>query len=123
MVTLSALASLAALGTFLVHTFAGGRVVARPLLADRTLPPASKWLNYFCWHITTILLLFMSGGFAAAALDERFAAYPILLAPLAACLSVLSIAIAIKGGIAPLRFPSTALFALTAALGTAATLS
>ena len=50
------LAAAMALLTTLVHTFAGGREVARPLLASNALPPASKWLNYYCWHITTILL-------------------------------------------------------------------
>jgi hypothetical protein len=41
---------------------------------------------------------------------------------LAACLSVLSAAVAIKGGIHPLRFPSTTLFAATSALGWAGVL-
>lgn len=117
---LSALASLSALATFLVHTFAGGPIVARPLLADTHLSPASKWLNYYCWHITTVLLAAMAIAFAATALDARFAAFPYLLGPLAMCLSVLSAAIAIRADIPPLRFPSTSLFALTGALGFAA---
>ena len=61
------LAAAMALITTLVHTFAGGREVARPLLASNALPPASKWLNYYCWHITTILLAFMTAGYALAA--------------------------------------------------------
>ncbi|RKR04070.1 hypothetical protein [Maricaulis maris] len=117
---LAALASLSALITFLIHTFAGGREVARPLLADTHLPPASKWLNYYCWHITTVLLAAMTIAFAATALDPRFAAFPLLLGPLALCLSGLSAIIAMKAGIAPLRLPSTSLFALTGALGIAA---
>jgi len=117
---LAALASLSALVTFAIHTFAGGAVVARPLLADTHLPAASKWLNYYCWHITTVLLAAMALAFAATALDARFSAFPYLLGPLALCLSGLTVAIAIKAGIAPLRFPSTSLFALTGVLGIAA---
>ncbi|MAC90763.1 hypothetical protein [Maricaulis sp.] len=120
---LAALASLSALITFLIHTFAGGPVVARPLLADTHLPPASKWLNYYCWHITTVLLAAMALAFAATALDARFAAFPYLLGPLALCLSGLSAAIAIKAGMPPLRLPSTSLFALTGLLGIAAVFS
>lgn len=120
---LAALASLAALTTFAVHTFAGGRIVARPLLADTSLPPASKWLNYYCWHITTVLLAFMAAGFAASALSQRFATYLLFLTPLALALSALSAWVAMRGGIAPWRLPSTSLFALTGLLGLGAALS
>lgn len=123
MTILAALASLSALVTFAVHTFTGGRVVARPLLADTHLPPASKWLNYYCWHITTVLLAAMAIAFAATALDARYAAFPLLFGPLALCLAGLSAAIAIKAGMAPLRLPSTSLFALTGGLGVASALA
>ena len=113
------LAAAMALLTTLVHTFAGGREVARPLLASNALPPASKWLNYYCWHITTILLAFIAAGYALAAWDAGYRPIALLLTPLCAALSVLSAAVAMKGGIAPLKLPSTSLFAATAALGAA----
>lgn len=120
---LAALASLTALTTFAVHTFAGGPVVARPLLADTHLPPESKWLNYYCWHITTVLLAYMAVGFAAAAWSATYAIYLVFLAPLALTLSALSAWVAIKGGIAPWRLPSTSMFALTGLLGLGAALT
>lgn len=111
------LAALAALVTAFVHTFIGGAVVARPLLATQALPPASKWLNYYCWHIATVLILFLAAGFALAARDTQYHPVALFLTPLCAVLSALSAFVALKGGIHPLRFPSTGLFALTAALG------
>ena len=101
--------------TFVVHTFVGGRVVAGRLLADTGLPKAAKWLSYYCWHIATVLLLFVWMAVAAAALHLLPGDARLLLAfiaALTAALSLLSAAVAMKGGIHPLRFPSTSLFAL-----------
>ncbi len=57
--------------TFGVHTFIGGPKVAVPLLKDTNLPIASKWLNYYCWHITTIYTLLMGGAYAFVALNPN----------------------------------------------------
>lgn len=101
--------------TFLVHTFVGGPRVAAPLLADGGLPKASKWLNYFCWHIATVLLASMAGAFAWLALEPNpqvvFAAL-VYFGSLSLALALLSAAVALRGAIHPLRFPSTSLFAL-----------
>jgi hypothetical protein len=105
--------------TFAVHTFIGGRVVARPLLADRSLPKAAKWLAYYCWHITTVLLAAMTAAYGWAAESGEARDLVIVITSLAAVLSILSAGVAMKGSIHPLRFPSTSLFALTACLGAA----
>lgn len=112
-----AAASAIALLTFGVHTFVGGVFVARPLLAARELPRASLWLNYYCWHIVTVLLLAMSGGFAWAAARPEALELAAFLTLLAALLSPLCVWVAIRGRIAPWRFPATSLFALAAAAG------
>ena len=117
------LAALVSFVTFMVHTFIGGPRVAKPLLATTHLPVASKWLNYYCWHIATILLLAMSVGFSYVALRPDRPELAIFLFTLSAALSALSAAVALKGGINPLRFPSTSLFAAIAALGASALLS
>ena len=116
-------ASVSSLATFAVHTFIGGVYVARPLLADRALPKAAKWLAYYCWHIVTMLLFAMAVVFclAAANLITRDVAFGLSLF-CTAC-SVLSIAVALKAGIVPWRFPSTSLFALSAVFGFAASFS
>ena len=105
--------------TFCVHTFIGGIHVARPLLADQGLPRAAKWLAYYCWHLVTLMLAALTLVFAAMA--ARFVAFDIAL-PLSIfclCCSALSIAVAMRGRIAPLRFPSTSLFAVLGLLGLA----
>ncbi len=110
-------AAVMSLITFVVHTFIGGRFVARPLLADETLPKASKWLNYYCWHITTVMILFVAAGFAGLALWESSLREIAFLSSLTLSLSILSAWVAMKGGIHPLRFPSTSLFGVTSILG------
>lgn len=111
--------SAAAVGVlaFCVHTFRGGRVVARPLLADRSLPLASKWLNYYCWHVATVTLLFVAFGFAVAAWSREHEALAAFGTALAIVLSILSATVAIRAKIHPLRFPSTWLLGLMGIIG------
>ena len=111
------LAAAVSLLTFCVHTFAGGAAVARPLLADRSLPPASKWLNYLCWHIATVTILFVGAGFGAAALDDGLLPVAAFGSLLAGACSILSAAVAIRAGVSPFRFPSTTLLGLMAIIG------
>lgn len=127
-----AAAALLALATLFVHVFAGGREVARPLLADSTLPHAAKWLCYYCWHIATLAIAFMAIMLVAAGtgvlsrVAEIWGVEKIIasgFALFAASLSALSVWVALKGAIHPLRFPSTGLFALIAALAAAAAAS
>lgn len=103
--------------TFSVHTFIGGPRVAAPLLANSSLPIASKWLNYYCWHITTIYTLFMSVAYGYVALHPDRPELVVFLTILNMALSSLSIVVALKGGINPFYFPSTSLFASVSLLG------
>jgi len=103
--------------TFAVHTFIGGPVVAGPLLKNTNLPKASKWLNYYTWHVTTILTFTMGGAYAYVALNPDHPELVVFLTVLTAALSLLSAAVALKGNINPFRFPSTSLFATVSLLG------
>jgi uncharacterized membrane protein HdeD (DUF308 family) len=103
--------------TFAIHTFAGGKAVARPLLADENLPKASKWLNYYCWHITTVVIAFIAAMFARLAITAPQTDIIFALSSLTTILSLLSAGVAIKAGVNPLQFPSTTLFAIIAAFG------
>jgi len=105
--------------TFAVHTFIGGPVVAGPLLKNTNIPKASKWLNYYTWHVTTIFTFSMGGAYAYVALNPNRPELAIFLTIVTAFLSVLSAAVALKGNINPLRFPSTSLFATVSLLGLA----
>lgn len=112
-----ATAAVLSLVTFGVHTFVGGRFAARPLLAARDFHKASRWLNYFTWHMVTVMLLFMAGGFWVAAWRPEAFDVAVLLMLMAAVFSPLCIWVALKGGIAPWRFPASWLFLLILAAG------
>ena len=103
--------------TFVIHTFVGGPRVAKPLLENTNLPIASKWLNYYTWHITTIFTLLMGGAYAYVALNPDKLELVVFLTILTGSFSLLSIVVAIKGHINPFRLPSTSLFALVCLLG------
>lgn len=103
--------------TFAVHTFVGGPRVATPLLADTNLPKASKWLNYYCWHITTIYTFVMGGAYAYVAFNTEKIELVVFLSILNVSFAILSAVVAIKGNINPFRFPSTSLFATVSILG------
>ena len=103
--------------TFVVHTFVGGPKVAVPLLADTNLPKASKWLNYYCWHITTIYTFAMGGAYAYVAMNTEKIELIVFLSILNVSFAILSATVALKGHINPFRFPSTSLFASVAILG------
>lgn len=110
-------AAVTALITWATHTFVGGVYVARPLLADRGLPKAAKWLAYYCWHLVTMMIAVIAAVFAAAAAGMLPLGWTAALSGFCLACSALSILVALKGGIAPWRFPSTSLFALTACFG------
>jgi hypothetical protein len=107
-----ALAAVLCLITFGVHTFVGGKYAARPLLAAHDFDKASRWLNYMTWHMVTAVLLVMTAGYGWAAMRASAIEVTAPLTVLAAILSPLSVWVALKGGIAPWRFPSSWLFAL-----------
>jgi hypothetical protein len=112
-----AAASVLALVTFAVHTFVGEIYVARPLLAVEGLTRASRWLNFYCWHMTTLTLVVMTAMFAYAALEPAARGFGVLFTVMATTFSLLCIAVAIKGRVRPWRFPPTSLFAAVAAAG------
>lgn len=103
--------------TFAVHTFIGGPVVAKPLLANSDLPKASKWLNYYTWHVTTVFTFCMGSAYAYVALHPDRPELVVFLTVVTAAFSLLSAAVALKGNINPFRFPSTSLFASVSLLG------
>lgn len=102
--------------TFLVHWQVGGIYASRPLLAARDITEASRWLNYFCWHIVTILLLIMTVTLGLAAAGRTSTDTITLVAIIAASISILSVAVTVRAGIRPYRFPASYLLAIVAVL-------
>ncbi len=107
-------ATVASLATFVIHTFVGGPRVTVPLIANESLPRAAKWLAYYCWHIVTLLLLYMSIGYGLVAAGRAPRELAVFLGVSAASFSILSVVVTLKAGIAPYRFPSTTLFLVIA---------
>lgn len=112
-----AVAAVLSLVTFGVHVFVGGIYAVRPLLAARDLSAASRWLNYMCWHMVSVFLFVMATAFAAAGLGRLSADAAALLTILAASFSSVSVAVTLKAGIKPWRFPASYLLAAVAAAG------
>jgi hypothetical protein len=51
-----------------VHTFVGGRQIARPLVEAVELPPVVRHTQYLCWHFTTVAIACMAVFFLVAAI-------------------------------------------------------
>ena len=67
-------AAVLSLAVCLIHTFAGGRAIAVPLLKASDLKPVPKYVAYYCWHIVTIVLgmiavMFLFAGLQPSSLD------------------------------------------------------
>ena len=111
-----ALAAAAGFISFIVHTFVGGRYAARPLLRSTDLPKATIWLNYFTWHIVTVHLAVFSVVLACGGVGLIHRHALLLVSVLAACVATTSVAVTLKAGIHPLRFPASYLLGVTAVL-------
>lgn len=95
---------------FYIHTFIGGKRVARPLLDNTTLPKASKWLNYYCWHIATVILALLAVTYTVVPFINNTLPLILFLAAMTTSAGILSAVIEVKAGAKPLAFPSTSLF-------------
>lgn len=117
------LAAIVAVATFCVHFFVGGRFVAAPLLADHSLPRASKWLNYMTWHIASLYLAVLPFGYAWAAWAGGEEMFIVFVTILNAASALMSVTAARMGRIPPWRFPSTSFLSVLALLGLLALIS
>ena len=61
------LAAVSAIITGFTHVFLGGKFVARPLLANAELTHVSKYTNYYCWHMVSIVHFTLAAMFIYAA--------------------------------------------------------
>ncbi|MEM7644653.1 MAG: hypothetical protein AAF366_19330 [Pseudomonadota bacterium] len=78
-----------------IHTFLGGRDIARPLVrAD--LEDVVKWTQYYCWHLVTLTLAGLSLALIGGGLDAR-------LTGAAGLAAILTTAFGIYGLILPRR--------------------
>ncbi len=111
------IASIVAAVTFLIHTFVGSRYVVAPLLAAEGLPPISRWMMFYCWHMTTITLAAMTAGFAWGEWGVAPAGLGSLLTGLAAAFAALCLYVCLRSGLTLWRVPAMVLFTLMTAAG------
>lgn len=74
-----------------IHLFLGGPSIARPLLHAGDLEPTPKYVNYYCWHLVSIVLVALAAAFALAAADPA-------QRPLAVAATALAAAFCLWGG-------------------------
>lgn len=53
----------------LIHVFAGGPEIARPLLRSNDIADVPKYVNYYCWHLVTLTITAMAAGLIWASFD------------------------------------------------------
>jgi len=109
-----AAAALLSLATWGIHTFVGGPFAAKPLLAS-DMKTAPKLTNYYCWHLVTLTLLAMSGGFAHAATTEGAHDLGAFLTILAIAFCLWSVALFVWKRRHPIELPQWILFAAISA--------
>lgn len=108
--------------TFVGHVVAGGQQVARALLRSGELPPLSKWMAYFCWHVTSVFVLSATVGYGLVAAGVAHGDVAVLLTCVNAVIWLLSIGVTVAGRLSAHRMPAIWLFGLMTLLGGAALL-
>lgn len=106
----------------LIHIFAGGKEVAKPLLSSTDLGTVPRLTAYFCWHITTIVLVAMAAGFLWLGYHPDDTSLAILLTGLAGAFALLSLGLVRVHRVGPLALPQWILFSAIALPGAAALL-
>ena len=107
-------AAVLALVTASIHFFVGGPLIARPLLRS-TLPPVPQWTHYYCWHLVSIALVAMAGGFAYAAVVPSGRDVAVLTTGLAVAFMVWSLVLIAWRYRHPWRLPQWSMFAAVSA--------
>ena len=97
------------LATWALHTFAGGRIAAKPLLSS-DLDPVPMFTNYYCWHLITITLFVMSAGFAFAAYEPTGWDVGVIMLTLSAAYCAWSLALVAWKHRHPFQLPQWLLF-------------
>ncbi|WP_421724353.1 hypothetical protein [Bauldia sp.] len=76
-----------------IHLVPGGRTVARPLLNAQDIAPVAKYVNYYCWHNVSFVLILMAGLFVAAGYGYFATAFGLVGILLAAFLCIWGLAL------------------------------
>jgi len=102
--------------TWALHTFLGGPEAAGPLL-ESEMDPVAKYTNYYCWHLTTLVLFAMALGFAYSAFFPAGIDIAIFLTLLSACFGAWSLVLVAMSKRKLVELPQWSLFAAIACAG------
>jgi hypothetical protein len=103
--------------TTLVHFFAGGATVARPLLDAKDIDKVAKLVNYFCWHIATLVLAGTALGYAYVAMNPAQTALLLTLSMFCGACCLLNLGIIIRYKVALMAMPQWLFLGGMSALG------
>jgi len=103
--------------TTLIHIFAGGPSVARPLLAAADIDQVAKLTNYYCWHLVSITLAAMTVAFTYAAMAPGEIALATMWTIIAASFAAWSVALVVWKQQKAFDLPQWTLFVVIAGLG------
>ncbi len=117
---LYAAAALACVVSYALHAFGGGALMARPFYRKASAHGINTQAFRYCWHFVSVALVTMAAGFAVLAVDPRQWFLGAFLTMTAVAGSGLSVVVAGMEKSLPLKSPPTTLFAIIAALGSAA---
>lgn len=110
------IAAAIALVTCAIHTFVGTPEVVRPLMTS-SLPPVVRATHLYTWHMVTLLLDAMAGGYAYAAWVPSGTDLAWFVTALSAAFMLWNILLFLRSRHSPLELPQWILFAaLTLAL-------
>jgi hypothetical protein len=111
-----AIAAALSLLTWGLHAFMGGPEVAKPLL-ESEMEPVAKYTNYYCWHLTTLMLFAMALGFAYSAAFPGGTDLAVFLTLLSASFGIWSVVLMAMSKRKLLELPQWSLFAAITAAG------
>lgn len=93
-----------------LHTFVGTGEVADPLLLASDLEDRAKYLNFFCWHIVTIVLWAAAAGYLWSALVRSSTELVVFLTIMMACIGVWGVVLPPSVGLSYVTMPQGWLF-------------
>lgn len=93
-----------------IHVFAGGPDVARPLLAANELDRTVRYTAYYCWHLVSISLFALAGGFIVAGVFGGSAELAAMMTILAGGFTIWGVALPMAAGLSFKAMPQGWLF-------------
>ncbi len=109
-------AIVASFAIFLIHVFAGGAAIVRPLLAAKDLRTVPRLTNYYCWHLVSIVLFAMGLCWVWFLVDPAARAAAVMATGLSVAFMVWGLALVLWKRQKHMHMPQWILFAVSTAV-------